>query len=285
MRTCSLDAARAALTGLAVVALAGCSTAGTATSTPAPDPPPAVTGAFQQNRAQIESGEVSVLLSVPEGAPPLEVGEMSVRLPGFAPGRARRQDYPIGGGQAVALPAVPGRATCAPIARSDRPVAVISVPGRTDPVRVRLSDEDGQLPQVAARECEAARARAAVPAAWRPGWTTEGAGADLVAVGTLRLGPVAGRSRVTVVGLGSTPLFDYEVQGAPLVLAPGESADAAVRLRAARCDAHAVAEDKVGFGPLLTIRAGGGDLRGRVWVAADQRAAPLAALEQRCAAG
>ena len=272
--------------GLAAVALAGCSTAGPAPSAPpAPDPPPAVSGAFQQNRSQIESGGVSVLLSVPDGAPPLAVGEMSVLLPGFAPGPARRQDYTVGGGQTVALPAVPGRATCAHLARTDRPVAVISVPGRSEPVRVRLSDEDGQLRQVAARECEAARARALVPAVWLPGWTTEGSGADLVAVGTLSLGPVTGRSRATVVGLGSTPLFDYEVEGAPLVLASGERADAAVRLRVARCDAHAVAEDKVGFGPLLTVRGGGGDLRGRVWVAADQRAAPLAALEQRCAAG
>ena len=266
-------------------ALAGCTSA-PAQPPPPSDPPPAVTGAFQQNRSQIESGEVSVLLTVPEGAPPLEVGEMSVRLPGFAPGPARRQDYAVGGGQSVALPAVPGRATCAQRAPGDRPVALIGVPGRSDPVDVVLSDEDGQLAQVAARGCEAARARALVPAAWLPGWTTEGSGADLVPVGTLRLGPVAGRSRVTVAGLGPTPLFDYEIEGAPLVLAPGERVDVVVRLRAARCDAHAVAEDKVGFGPLLTVRAGGGAaLRGRVWVAADQRATPLAALEQRCAAG
>lgn len=277
-------AAAAALGALVVVVLAGCSTA-PAQPPPVIDPPPAVSGAFQQNRAQLESGEVSVLLSVPDGAPPVTVADLSVSLPGFAPGAPEQQDYTIGGGQSVALPAVPGRATCAPITRRDHLVAVLDVQGRSEPVRVRLTDEDRQLPVVAARECEAGKLHVLVAATWLPGWTTEGSGADLVAVGRLRLGPVTGRSPVTVVGLGSTPLFDYEVEGAPLVLTPGERADVTVRLRPARCDAHAVAEDKLGFGPLLTVTSGGRDLRGRVWIAADRRAAPLSALEQRCAAG
>lgn len=286
MRTRLVGVGRTAVTGLVVAVLAGCSSAEPEpATTPPTDPPPAVTGAFQQNRAQLESGEVSVLLSVPDGAAPVTVADLSVRLPGFTPGAPRQQDYTVGGGQTVALPALPGRATCAPLRRGDHLVAVLDVQGRSEPVRVRLTDEDHQLAVVAARECEASRVHALVAATWLPGWTTEGSGADLVSVGTLRLGPVTGRSPVTVAGLGSTPLFDYELEGAPLVLAPGDRVDASVRLRPARCDAHAVAEDKVGFGPLLTVTSGGHDLRGRVWIAQDRRAAPLAALEQRCAAG
>lgn len=164
----------------------------------------------------------------------MTVADLSVSLPGFAPGAPRQQDHTIGGGRTVALPAVPGRATCSPLRRGDELVAVLDVADRSGPVRVSLTDEDDQLTVVAVRECEVATVRDPVAATWLPWWTTEGSGADLVTVGTLRLGPVTGGSPVTVAGLGSTPLFDDELGGAPLVLAPGERVDAPVRLRPAR---------------------------------------------------
>ncbi len=263
---------------LAVLALAGCA------PSPSPaDPPPLLTGELRQDRSQVEERAATAVLTAPEGAAPVEVTGLRLLLPGYSGASRSEQSTLFEPGRTVALRSGYGDPDCAQGA--DGPVeALLDVEGAPAPVRVVLADPAGRAPALHERECAARRATALAPLAWAPAWRTEGAGADLVSVGPLQVGPVTAGQPVTVETISSTTLFAYAAP-LPLVLAPGESATLEVRLTPARCDLHAVAEDKQGFAPRVTLRVGGEVLTAPAWVPREQRQVPTGALLQRCGTG
>jgi hypothetical protein len=268
----------AAVAALAV--LAGCATP---PSAPAPDvEPPPLTGTFGQSRSQLEPRLAKATLTLAEGAAPLEVTALELRVPGFTPAGPTPKDTRFEPGRTIALPAPYGEPDCTADA-TGRPVeAVLTVTGAAEPVRVVLDDPADRAGGLRERECAAQRVAELAPLAWQQRWTTAGSGPDLVSVGRLDVGPVTGDAPVTVVGLGATTLFGYEA-ALPVTVAPGERATLEVRLAPARCDPHAVAEDKQGFAPPVVLRVGEEELTARAWVPLGQRQAALDALSARCA--
>ncbi len=267
---------------VAVLLLLG---AAACTEDPVPVPAPPLTGVFEQGRSQVEERTAKAVITVPEGADPVEVTGLELLLPGFTGPGAKARTTTLEPGRTVALEGAYGEATCAGDPQRQQVQVRIAVAGREDPVLVTLDDPDARAGRILQRECAAQRVAALAPLTWQPGWTTRGTGGDLVAVGHLDVGPVTGTEPVTVEGIGATPLFSYAATAAPLTVAPGERASVAVHVTPTRCDPHAVAEDKLGFAPTVTLRVGQEVLTAAVWVPREQRAVPLAALAERCAAG
>ncbi|CAA9413885.1 MAG: hypothetical protein AVDCRST_MAG35-1594, partial [uncultured Quadrisphaera sp.] len=265
---------------LALAALAGCA------APPAPAPaaePPALSGAFGQSRSQLEPRLAKATLTLAEGAAPVEVTALQLLVPGFTPAAPTAKDSRFTPGRTIALPAPYGEPDCAADPAGAPVEAVLTVRGAPEPVRLALDDPSDRAGGLHERECAAARVAELAPLAWQEGWATAGAGPDLVSVGRLDVGPVTGDAPVTVEALGTTTLFGYEA-ALPVTVAPGERATLEVRLVPARCDPHAVAEDKQGFAPPVDLRVGDEALSARAWVPLEQRRVALDALTARCAA-
>ena len=281
--TCPVRRRRTALAALAAAALAaalaGCAAPAAPTT---PVEPPPLTGTFGQSRSQVEPRLAGATLTLAEGAAPVRVTALQLLVPGFTPAGATAKDTRFEAGRAIALPAPYGEPECA-ADTAGRPVeAVVTVAGADEPVRVVLDDPSDRAGGLRERECAAQRVAQLAPLAWQEAWTTAGTGPDLVSVGRLDVGPVTGDAPVTVEALGTTTLFGYEA-ALPVTVAPGERATVEVRLVPARCDPHAVAEDKQGFAPPVALRVGDEELTARAWVPLAQRQVALDALSARCA--
>lgn len=261
-------------------ALAGCAAPTEPTAPPAE--PPALTGAFGQSRSQLEPRLAKATLTLAEGAAPVEVTALQLVVPGFTPAAPTAKDTRFEPGRTIALPAPYGEPDCAADPTGTTVEALLTVRGAAEPVRLALDDPSDRAGGLHERECAAARVAEIAPLAWQEGWTTAGAGPDLVSVGRLDVGPVTGDEPVTVEALGTTTLFGYEA-ALPVTVAPGESATLEVRLVPARCDPHAVAEDKQGFAPPVDLLVGEEVLSARAWVPLEQRRVALDALTARCA--
>lgn len=120
-------------------------------------------------------------------------------------------------------------------------------------------DRYGNAEAVADRDCaERTLREAAGLAVGMP--QVAGSGADSVLELPVTLTPTGGRSDVRVLGFGSTPLFRQHANSPTdidLRLAGGRPVTLTMRVVPARCDAHALAEDKVGRLFPLAVAADG----------------------------
>lgn len=259
--------------------------------------PAGLSGDLVQQRRDVESGAVQVELTLDPEAPAVDVASVRLRTSAF-PDAVRGTAVLVPPGFTIDVPVSLGAPVCSD--DTSEGVGADASDGATLPATaelaladgstadVALPDAAGYLARIHATACTAQRTAAVVPAAWDPAWTTTGAGADLRAVGVLHLGPVAAGHRVDLREVTSTPLFSWRLRdaAAPVFLGAGQSADLAVVLDPARCDAHAVADDKRGFGPELVLAVdGAAPVRVRAWVPRSDRATATDALLAACAAG
>ncbi|MGQ7297229.1 hypothetical protein [Quadrisphaera sp. KR29] len=290
---------RAGVVVLLAALLAGCSAAGGTTARQAPSTaapravPRGLSADLVQQRADLETGRIQVELSLDAGSAGVEVRGVRLRsgaFPDAAPGAGVQLQPGATVDVAVALgaPAACGGAQSRdPGAEDAAPLPAVADLALADgsTAALELPDTGRYLARAHAEACTAAAAAAVVPARWDPVWTTTGTGADLRAVGVLHLGPVAAGSTAALEGIGSTPLFHWRLPGGPVRLAGGASADVAVVLEPARCDAHAVADDKRGFGPQLQLSLDGAPaVPVRQWVPRPERAVATGALLSACSA-
>lgn len=286
---------------LAALLMAGCSPTSapdrTAPTSAAPTgAPTGLTADLVQQRPDVELGQIQVELTLDAGAPALDVTGLRLRssaFPAAEPGERAVTGVGLASGTTVDLPVVLGQpAACTPEESRDPsgedaaalPAVVVLALGGGSAAEVPLPDAHRYLARAHAEACTSAAAAAVVPTVWDPTWTTAGAGADLRAVGVLHLGPVAAGRTAALDAIGDTPLFRWQLPGGPVRLAAGQSADVTVVLEPARCDPHAVAEDKRGFGPQLQLVLDGAPaVPVRVWVPRSERAVATDALVAACA--
>jgi hypothetical protein len=296
-----VEVRRVAVVVVLVALLAGCSGE---RGTPAPVASsaqvvvPGLSADLVQQRADVELGRIQVRLALADGAAPLDAVDVQLRSDAFpaaaATGRAAA-GVQVAAGSAVDVAVVLGApAACTaqegrdPSGEGASPLPATAVLALADgsSATAGLPDAHRYLARAHAEACAAAAAAAVVPARWDPAWTTTGSGADLRATGVLHLGPVAPGGAVVLEGIRSTPLFQWRLPGGPVRLAAGESADVVVVLDPARCDAHALADDKRGFGPQLELSLdGAASVPVRLWVAREDRAVATDALVSACSAG
>ncbi|WP_422933099.1 hypothetical protein [Sinomonas sp. P47F7] len=260
--------ARAGLIAAALAGvLAGCSPAGSAAPSPAPSSvSPTAAGPISAVVDQFRDGYASgtiVLQLENTTAGPVTVVRAELADARFADGTAWAGSEELAPGLTLSLPAVAAPPRCG---QADDGAPSVRLTLADGSVRtVAATDPHAVLPRIHADACFAERVAAVVTL--RLADTLAPGEPPGTAVLTLALGapaspppsPQPGQSAVTLVSVGNTTLLD-EDPGAPWprdvsLTAGGPPVRLAVR--PARCDPHAVAEDKVGTLIPLTLRLGG----------------------------
>lgn len=120
------------------------------------------------------------------------------------------------------------------------------------------------LARIHREACGAERVQEVAPMEWASGWETRGSGNDLVAVGTLRIGPVADGHEVSLLGTVPSVIMQLEPRDVPEVLRAGDEVDVEVLARPTRCDPHVLADSGMGWQFLFRVRILDEDLEGLV---------------------
>lgn len=227
---------------------------------------PTLTGKLTRYRRDEALRRLQVKLGQADGEDPVEVLTLALELPGYDDGPASELGSTSRPGDVVDLPVQLGDPVCpqagAPTTEDAVPVgpvvAVATVAGLDEPVRVELTDPDGVGPQTWSRECSSLAALDAAPLALGATWTRGGAPGALTASGELVVGPVAEGRDVQVVELVGTTLFSI-AGTVPVDVAAGERVPLPVTVVPARCDPHAVGESKRGYAFGVRVAVDGGD--------------------------
>ena len=191
--------------------------------------------------------------------------------------RDRADETSIDPGTSTDLPAVltasacPGREPFRSTARLDLRRADGTL-GRTAALPVQ--DPFGSILQVHREDCRRAAALAVADLALLEPMRTERRGRALVGLLDLRMTPTGHPGTLTLESIGPTTLLsppkgDTWTIGRQVDAASGPQT-VTLELRAARCDPHAIAEDKLGTVMSLKLQVDGGE-SGIVTVAADPR--------------
>ena len=287
--------ARAALALALLASVVACSAttrpAGPAAPAGAADAAARLTGELTQHRRDVEAGVVQVKLRLPDGAAPLTLLGVALDAGAFPDAVPLERQVELVPGRAVDLPVAHGAPDCAALDAAGAPAAGsarVRLADRSGPVVVPLADPRGRLASAAGRVCRAEEVAAVLPVAWDATWLPGGPGGPAAQV-VLHLGPVAAGHRVRVEALRPTTLFalaPLDPAALTVELGPGESSEVLVGWDPARCDPHAVAEDKRGFAPEVVVSVDGAEavpvLR---WVPEGERSVATAALLDRCGLG
>ena len=235
----------AALLG-AALALAACSaTTPGASEDPTRSTPVDATGVLRQFRADLVRRVVQVTVTA---ARPLEVQQVQLRVAGLDPLPPTPVDVAVPAGGRVDLAVPYGAAQC-----SQAPGAAVATltvrtaDGTPDEVVLPLVD-DGLVGRLHGGECAEVALRAAVDLQVGPEWTqTQDADGRPLLTGTVRLVRREPGRTVVLQELGANVILSVTSDRPPplLVLGPDEpSGEVPVRLRASRCDPHALTESK-----------------------------------------
>ena len=239
---------------VALPALAGC-----AVPTPA-GLPDGVTVDVLQGRTDYTSGTL-VIRIVNESAEELVVSSASLDAPGFAEPATWDRGTTVRAGTTVDLRASVPEQDCTEASGSPRVELTTGAGDRRATVAVEATDPLGTLERLHATGCittlvdRVARISVGPP-------VVEGVGAASVAVLPLSLAPTGADGSVEIAGIGSTPLLRPaqdaagDADGWPVTLAvDAASAPVTVPLRIvpARCDPHAIAEDKIGTVLVISV--------------------------------
>jgi hypothetical protein len=242
--------------GLAA-ALAGCST-----GTPATDADPSATPAedigglrveVRQGRFDVPDG-VLVVSFANEGDESVTVTRAEVRSPALERGMERTRPFDLGPGDRLDV-----RMPLTPSVCDARPDTVVAVElrggahgdGAAVPALLVPSDPYDTMTRIADRDCLAQSAAAAAAIVLPERLRVSGAGTDARAVIDVRVEPAAsGDASIEIDRVLGTTLIGSESGGAwpvGLEVAAGDApATIELPVRPARCDAHAIADDKRG---------------------------------------
>lgn len=243
---------RLAALSAAVLAATGCTSPAQVPAPTGTDPAAALAAAVDQFRDQYASGGIVFQLTAPAGTD-TTVTRVELIDTRFGPGTVWTGNTVLPGGQTKSLPATLGPALCGAEGDGFPALRVSLADGAT--ALLTAQDQHGVLARVHGERCFADRAGAAVTLgledALAPGPSPDTVALKLV-VGPPTAGGAAGSFPGTLGpavlrSVGSTTLL-AEDSRAPwprdVALVPGSGV--AIVVRPARCDPHAVAEDKVG---------------------------------------
>ncbi|MRX45402.1 hypothetical protein [Agromyces kandeliae] len=241
--------------GLAVGALAAAAITGCATG-PAPDAgpdaglPEGLSVMVQQGRLDVPQGRL--VLHFENTGAPVTVSAVAVRSPALEPGMHRDEPFALDRGDAIDIRLDLTGSVC------DGDPAAIGVDVRAttadgDEREGTLEPDDpfGTMARIADADCLAESAAAVAAIELPERLRTTGAGAEQRAWIDVRVAPVAsGDGALAIDGVAATTLIGNEDgQDWPLgieVAAGDEPVDVSLAVRPARCDAHALADDKRG---------------------------------------
>ncbi|MGT2460651.1 hypothetical protein [Sinomonas atrocyanea] len=272
----SAAAARALCTLVALACAAGCSPAAPPSGAPpsAPGSPGPVGAAVDQFRDEYASGSV-VLQVTDTGGAPFTVVRAELDDPRFQDGTVWSGSADLTAGQTLSLPTALAAARCDRGASDAAPSLRVHLADGTDHT-VAAADPHAVLPRLHGEQCFAQQAALAVRlrledtlgAGSTPSTAVLTLAADAPAEPTgSSAGPAGTPPQAILEAVEGTTLLG-EDPGRPwphgVILAPGTRV--ALAVRPARCDPHAVAEDKVGT--LLPVELGVGGAMGVVKVAA-----------------
>ncbi|GGE85223.1 hypothetical protein [Mycetocola zhadangensis] len=253
---------RTVLIGLISAVLAttavGCSALALPTPTASPD---TVRFEVTQARTDYSSGTL-VLRVINEGSESITVSNATLSWPGFAAPAAWPKPTEVTAGRTVDLrTTVPDVACGNTIEPSDAPTLSVTL-GSGDPATVTPSDPLGTLPRLHDTECITVRVDRVLTLDTAGPLTIDGSGANAVAVIPLRFTPTGANGSVLIRSVASTPLLAPEDGSDSWPLSVTMDAASAVhevnlRIRPARCDSHAIAEDKIGTVLVLTVDVDG----------------------------
>jgi hypothetical protein len=226
-----------------------------------------VAAAVDQFRDEYAAGSIVIQLT-DTGAAPLTVVGAELADPRFADGTAWAGSAELAAGQTLSLPAALAAPRCGAGASDAAPSLRVRLADGTERT-VAAADPHGVLARLHGDQCFAEEAARAVRLRLEDAL---GAGATAgTAIVSLVADPPAGPSgvppRTVLTSVEGTPLLGEDPERPwprALVLAPG--ARIALVVRPARCDPHAVAEDKVGT--LIPVGLEVGEAAGVVKVAA-----------------
>ena len=244
---------RLAALSAAVLAATGCQSPAQAPAPTGTGPAAALAAAVDQFRDQYAGGGIVFQLTAAAGTDPT-VTRVELIDPRFGPGTVWAGNTVLPGGQTKSLPATLGPALCGAEGDGSPALRVSLADGAT--ALLSAQDQHGVLARVHGERCFADRAGAVVTLgledALAPGPFPDTValrlvvGPPAVGGGAAAASPDALRPAV-LRSVGSTTLL-AEDSRAPwprdVALVPGSGV--AIVVRPARCDPHAVAEDKVG---------------------------------------
>jgi hypothetical protein len=252
-----------------VLALAVCVTAGCAESSPL-RLPDGVAVSVHQNRPDTEDRRLQIRVSNSSDSP-LTITRAAFSSPRFK----ETAVYPkspttVRAGGVVDLPISLPQPDCDSTTDTPRVEFTLKAAGRTGTVSVVPADPLGQLPGIFELDCLDEAVAAVVQLVQPDAVRTEQHGDRLVAMVDIQLRPTGAAGAVQIDSVDDTVLFSLfdPVRQVPLTNLPlgitiagtDQPRTMTVPLVPARCEAHAVAEDK--RGTLLPLRVDTGELSG-----------------------
>lgn len=268
---------------LLLALLLGCAPPSATTAGVTTDDQPQLSATSVYGRHAAVRGRVDVRLAN-DGEQPVDVETLQVEHPMFAPVPALQRSStlpPDGQPRIVPVPFGAPRCNVEDPAGARVVVGVRTAEGVRD-VAVPLADGEPGLERAHRLACAVERVGEVV-ALELGGWSV---GPDLQGTGTLRLARRA-TGEVAVTSVGSNILFSVEPGPEPLLVMPDDSqaAEVPVRLRATRCDPHALTESKRSFTfPVVVGLDGGAPARVEVTVTGPDRDVLQDLLDRSCGA-
>lgn len=245
-RPIGLVAAALVVTGCSDPSAATAGPAGSAVPSATSPQPSGLSATVVQYRRDQERDVLQVKVTN-GGTSPVKVGRVSLDSGAFRAPVVEEKDATIAAGVSVDLTLPLGAAACG-AERVPLDVVMLDVDGRS----VVLPVVGEELDQIRDRRCELQAVLRLVGLGMAPDWTATEVGGRPGVTGALEVSPRGGADDVTVSVEGATTLFTI-VEPAAVELEEGSAAvTLPLTLVVARCDPHAVAEDKKGY--LMPVR-------------------------------
>ncbi len=213
-----------------------------------------------QGRTDYTSGTL-VLRVVNGSTEDIDLSDASLSWPGFAERALWSGSTDLSSGRTVDL-----RTTVPPlecdVEPGDPPALSIEIGGSA--VEAAPTDPLGTLPRLHETGCVTERVDRISAVSTAGSLTVDGVGRDAIARLTLRFTPTGGNGTVQLSSVSSTPLIATE-DGAEVwpidvtVTAASGVQDVTLGIRPARCDPHAIAEDKIGTVLVIGVTVNGVD--------------------------